>query len=509
MPPAAKPLRWFLQSDALRVSRARAAAIATAAALAALAGCDSEPNGLAQLRARGELKVATVNEPTAYYLGAQGPQGFEYRLARAFADSLGVQLIIEPARDRSSLREMLAEGSADIVAAQLTADDNWKRAGLATATYREVEQLVVQRRGRPPTHNIAGLNGARVVVRAGSPQLQLLRELRGSGAAYLTWTELPREQADPLDWVSTGDADYAVIDRTEFAFARHLYPDVSVAFALPDPRPLQWLVRRSALDLRDAANRFFASALNSGLLLHLIHDADAEAGEFEYQEARRFQDDISVRLPELRAAFERAATANSLDWRLLAAVGYQESHWNDHAASGDGAAGIMMLTAQTAKAVGVADRGNSVQNITGGATYFAQVLQMIPARVAEPDRTWLALAAYNVGFGHLEDARILAQTHGKDPDLWADVSSFLPWLEQERWYSQARRGYARGWEPVRFVEQVRGFLAVLEWYGDTPTESAAWIPSTAGITRAAEQKTPSAVHHTPPAAPPQTRLHGG
>ena len=443
----------------------------------ALAGCDSAPDGLEQLRARGQLRVATVNEPTSYYLGAHGPQGFEYRLAHAFAESLGLQLVIIPVRDRGSLRDLLAEGRVDIAAAQLTADESWKRAGLPTNAYREIPQLVVQRRGFPTAHNIAGLNGARVVAREGSPQLQLLRELRGSGAAYLNWTELPREQADPLDWVNTGDADYAIIDRSEFAFAHHLYPEVSVAFTLPDPRPVQWLVRRSALDLRDAVNRYFAKAHVSGLLDHLAHDADAEAGEFEYQEARRFQDDIATRLPELRAVFAQAAITRSLDWRLLAAVGYQESHWDDHAVSGDGAAGIMMLTASTAKAMGVTDRSNTAQNISGGAAYLAQMLQTIPARIAEPDRTWLALAAYNVGFGHLEDARILAQTQGKNPDSWTDVSQILPWLAQERWYDQARRGYARGWEPVRFVEQVRGYLAVLEWYGDAPLTGLAPAPS--------------------------------
>jgi membrane-bound lytic murein transglycosylase F len=92
---------------------------------------------------------------------------------------------------------------------------------------------------------------------------------------------------------------------------------------------------------------------------------------------------------------------------------------------------------------------------------------MIPERVPEPDRTWLALAAYNVGYGHLEDARILTQSHGKNPDSWADVSQYLPLLADEQWYSQAKRGYARGWEPVKFVEEVRGFLAVLEWFGNT------------------------------------------
>jgi membrane-bound lytic murein transglycosylase F len=435
-------------------------------ACVALTACDSAPRGLEAVVARGELRVATVNEPTSYYLGAHGPQGFEYRLAHAFADSLGVQLVIVPARDRASMRDMLADGRVDIAAAQLTADDYWKRAGLATSTYREIQQLVVQRRGLAPVHNIAGLNGTRIVAREGSPQLELLRGLRGSGATYLTWTELPREQADPLDWVNTGDADYAIIDKSEFSFARHLYPDVSVAFSLPDPRSVQWLVRRSALDLRDEANRFFAKAQESGLLQHLMHDADAEAGDFEYLEARRFQDDIVKRLPELREAFSDAASSQSIDWRVLAAVGYQESHWDNHAVSGDGAAGIMMLTAATAKAVGVTDRTDATQNIGGGAAYLAQMLQTIPARIAEPDRTWLALAAYNVGFGHLEDARILAQSRGKNPDSWADVSQVLPLLAQERWYDLARRGYARGWEPVRFVEQVRGYLAVLEWYGD-------------------------------------------
>ena len=441
--------------------------------LALASGCEMLPDDLSQLQARGELRVGTVNGPTAYYLGSQGPQGYEYRLARAFADSLGVQLAIRPAADRRALRRMLAEGSIDIVAAQLTPDAEWHRAGIETAGYAEIRQLVVQRRGHGATHNIAGLNGARIVVGADSPQLDALRALRASGASYLAWTELPREQADPLDWVSSGDADYAIVDRNEFAFARHLYPDVSVAFELPDSRTARWMVRGSALQLRAACDRFFAAAKVSGLMARLDLAADAEISDFQYQEARRFQDDIADRLPQLRPWFEHAAATNSLDWRLLAAVGYQESHWQEDAKSGDGAMGIMMLTAETARALGVDDRRDTSQNIGGGAAYLAQVLQMIPPRIQEPDRTWLALAAYNVGYGHLEDARILAQSQGRNPDAWSDVSEFLPWLAEPRWYLKAKRGYARGWEPVRFVEQVRGFLSVLEWYADAAHPGAA------------------------------------
>jgi membrane-bound lytic murein transglycosylase F len=130
----------------------------------------------------------------------------------------------------------------------------------------------------------------------------------------------------------------------------------------------------------------------------------------------------------------------------------------------------MMLTAETAEEMGCKDRANAEQSILAGAKYFAEVLEKIPARIKEPDRTWLAVASYNVGYGHLEDARVLTQTRGKDPDSWTDVRDVLPLLGQERWYAQAKRGYARGWEPVQFVDRVQRFLTLLEW---RPTEAIA------------------------------------
>jgi membrane-bound lytic murein transglycosylase F len=75
------------------------------------------------------------------------------------------------------------------------------------------------------------------------------------------------------------------------------------------------------------------------------------------------------------------------------------------------------------------------------------------------------VAAYNVGIGHLEDARILAQSHGRNPDKWEEVRTFLPLLSQERWYTQTKRGYARGWEPVRYVENVQAYLNILQVAG--------------------------------------------
>jgi membrane-bound lytic murein transglycosylase F len=123
----------------------------------------------------------------------------------------------------------------------------------------------------------------------------------------------------------------------------------------------------------------------------------------------------------------------------------------------------MMLTEGTARGLGVIDRLDPRQSIFGGARHFVTMRNQIPRRILEPDRTWFTLAAYNVGFGHLEDARVLTQMHGKDPDIWEDVREHLPLLTQTKWHTQVKRGYARGWEPVRFVDNIRGYMDILDW----------------------------------------------
>jgi membrane-bound lytic murein transglycosylase F len=432
-------------------------------AVALLAGCAQPNSSLDAIRARGQLRVVTVNSPTTYYLGAHGPQGFEYRLASAFAQSLGVPLAVRTVRDAAAMRSALAQGHADLAAAQISPDVDWRDIGLTTIPYQTIPELVVQPRDKPRPHGLDGLRDSRLVVRAGSPQQTLLEYLRIQRVPQLAWNAVPASQADPLDLVNSGAADYAVVDANEFAFAQHLYPEVAVDFSLPNPRQVQWVVPENAVELQQAANRFIEGAQNSGQLAQIESNARNESGDFDYESAHQFQSDIASRLPTLQSMFEEAARSTGLDWRLLAAVGYQESKWQGSASSSDGARGIMMLTSDAASTVGVDDRDNLRQNIIGGARYLAQVIDTIPKRISEPDRTWLALAAYNVGYGHLEDARVLAQMHGKNPDSWNDVRGELPLLAQEKWYNRVKRGYARGWEPAKFVEQVRQYLSVLEW----------------------------------------------
>lgn len=210
-------------------------------------------------------------------------------------------------------------------------------------------------------------------------------------------------------------------------------------------------------------NDYFARLSGDGELAAIVKRYYDRSEDFEYAGDPGFMHLLHSRLPLYKKWFEEAAEQSSQDWRLLAAIGYQESKWNPRAASPSGALGLMQLTSHSAAALKVGNPSDPRENILGGARYFRQVYERIPTHVQEPDRTWFALAAYNIGFGHVEDARVLAQKAGRDPDSWQVVREFLPRLAEEFWYMQTENGFARGLESVRYVDNVRNYRDLLEW----------------------------------------------
>jgi membrane-bound lytic murein transglycosylase F len=164
--------------------------------------------------------------------------------------------------------------------------------------------------------------------------------------------------------------------------------------------------------------------------------------------------------------FKEAQEITGIDWRLIAALGFQESHWDPLATSPTGVRGLMMLTSDTADRMGLGDRLDPRQSILAGATYLQELKESLPPRVAEPDRTWLALAAYNIGLGHLEDARVLTQRRGGNPNLWLDVKKVLPLLARYEYYSTLKRGFCRGGEALVLTENIRNYFDILVRFED-------------------------------------------
>lgn len=416
---------------------------------------------LDELKADGTLTVAVRNNASGYYEGPDGPAGSEYDLARAFADQLGLRLRVVVPDSAAELLAMVEEGRADFGAGVLLEPGLQDRFRLGPA-YQEVTQQVVCRMGQPRPRRPEDLVGAGLVVTAGGPQAHRLAELRAR-LPELSWEERGDVDTEELLYlVWRQEIPCTVANSNEVTLNRRFYPELRVAFDLTEPRPLAWIFPAGEeRRLEQAAEAFFKSLKESGRLRQILDRYYGAARRLDYVETRTFLRHIEERLPRYQELFERAAERYALDWRLLAAISYQESHWNPRARSPTGVRGMMMLTLHTAAQVGVDNRLDPEQSINGGARYFTIVKAKLPERIPEPDRTWMALAAYNIGFGHLEDARKITEMQGGDPDKWVDVATHLPLLSQRKWYTRTRHGYARGREPVRYVGNIRNYYELL------------------------------------------------
>ncbi len=437
-----------------------------------LATCQRVPSTLEQVLALKELRVVTRNSPTAYYLGAEGPEGPEYEMASAFAAELGVALYVYTVPTFAELRRQIASGRAHVAAAGLSTSNAWGRAVMFGPAYQQVRQHLIYTQGGHKPRSLDEINGQDLQVAAGSAQAEALQRMRvgkPERMGDLVWTERRSDALELLAELAEGQIDYTLADSTEFALGRNAHPNIRVAFDLVPGESLAWAFNARDRSLLGSAGKFFERIATDGTRAAIMARYYGQSERFQRVGARNFIRHVGTRLPRYRNWFEEAAAIIGEDWRLLAALGYQESHWDPRAVSYTGVRGLMMLTERTARQMEVEDRDDPYQSIMGGARYYANVRDKIPERIPEPDRTWLALAAYNVGYGHLEDARVLTQAAGRDPDSWQDIREHLPLLAQEQWYSKTRRGYARGWEPVRFVDNIRNYLDILEWLATDST----------------------------------------
>ena len=427
-----------------------------------LAACSPPRTRLDFIVERGELRIATRNGPTTYYLGRDGETGLEYELAKRYAGQLGVKLTVTVARNTSEILDLLRKDKVDIAAAGLSSADITSPQFAFGPGYQWITQQVVYRYGRKKPASLNDIFPDQLHLVDGAINEAALAKLKQEHPSLSFFVHKDRDSTDLLQLLESGDIAYTVVASNHFAFARQVDPEIRSAFTIGDPRPLTWVVNADDdRSLITSVNRYFQSVFESGDMAQLIDRFYGPIESFDYLDSKRFIDRVTKILPKYRPIFEATAATVGMDWRLLAALAYQESHWNAHARSPTGVRGLMMLTLDTAQHMGIKDRLDPQQSVEGGAEYLKSLRDRLPARIREPDRTWLALAAYNVGLGHLEDARILTERDGADPDSWADVRARLPRLSQSKWYKQTKFGYARGYEPVRFVSRIRRYLNVI------------------------------------------------
>lgn len=447
--------------------------------LIVLNACAPQKPALQHIRDAGVLHVMTRNAATTYFTGPHGAEGFEYDLVKAFADHLGVSLKISTEDNLENMLTNLQSNEYDFAAAGLIATAESEKTLRFSTSYQSITQQLVYNRSNPRPKSMNDAVDGMIEVMANSSHAEILNVLKKKHT-NLTWDENKEAgSTELLTLVADNLVDFTVADSNEVILTRRFHPELRVAFNISKPQPLAWAFPKNGDDsLYKEANKFITAYKKSGELAQLIKRHYQHASNYDYAGTNYYLGHVRYRLPRYQEMFEASAELNELDWQLLAAIAYQESHWNPRAVSPTGVRGIMMLTNRTAKELGIEDRTIPAQSIKGGAQYIRKLSEKFSDELNEKDRLWFTLAAYNVGFGHLNDARIITKRRGGDPNKWVDVKESLPLLRNKRWYKTTRYGYARGNEPVKYVENIRSYYDILHWHlakENRQTEKVAYV----------------------------------
>ena len=382
---------------------------------------------------------------------------FELQLANLFARQLQVPLRVLP-MSSDKIATALMDNQAHIAAAGLRGNESGVlRFG---PSYQTVgEQLVCS----DPPRRIKDLPSKTIVVVAGSAQEEALREAQRT-QPQLHWEARPNTTVSKLlAEVAEARLQCTVANEEQLALARNYYPSLEAAFDIAAPSKLAWALAEDAkAELQGEIQKFFTLIKQDGTLRRLLERYYGHNERLEPIDSVTFITRVRTELPRLRQLFEEAGQVTGIEWELLAALGYRESHWDPHATSFTNVRGLMMLTEETADRMGVTDRLDARQSIMAGARYLQLLKEQLPLRIPDEERTWLALAAYNQGLGHLEDARILTVRAGLNADSWADVKKMMPLLAQPQYFEQTKHGYARGGEAVVLVETVHLYYDMLK-----------------------------------------------
>ncbi len=415
---------------------------------------------LAEIKRKGVLRVITRNSSTSYFLHRGAEAGFNYELAKLLADEIGVRLEMVVPRAPRDMVPWLLQGRGDIIIGGMPIDAPRARRVHMTRPYLQTVHVVVTRKGRVPAiTKVEDLATATLVAHPSSSAIKRLRQLSQDSGVRLT-VKASREtlhSEDILDDVAAGTADAAVVQKRVAVTELMHRDDLQIALELPTG------IVESAFGVHPdnealwaAADDFLRRQYRStvfNLLYWRYHKKTERAAQAREDELLAGKGGFT----EWDEHFKAASLEHGLDWRLLIAQAFQESRLDPKTVSPYGAQGLLQIMPATAKELGVGDPFDPVESIKGGARYMGKLIRRFDEPgVALKDRIRLALAAYNVGPAHVDDARKLAAENGLDENRWfGNVEKALLLLSKPRYFKKARYGYCRGEEPVKYVSQIQ------------------------------------------------------
>ncbi|MBW1751689.1 MAG: membrane-bound lytic murein transglycosylase MltF [Deltaproteobacteria bacterium] len=423
----------------------------------------SEKNALERIKETGAITVLTRNNAHSYYIYRDTPMGFEYDLAKAFAEYMGVQLkIVTPRWD--GLIKSLNSGKGDFIAASMTITPSRENLVDFSVSYLDIQQHVIVHKSNYQVKKIDDLAGKTVHVRQGTSYEERLRELKKQGLDLNIKLHDDTPTEELISMVAEREIDITIADSNVALLNRRYYPDVRMLFAISEPQPIGWAVKKGEKALLDQINRFFEKMKQERRLARIYKKYYSAVEVFDYVDLKKYHHRLQTRLPKYEGIIKQVSKAHGFDWRFITAVIYQESHFDPRARSSTGVRGLMQLTLTTAKEMGIQNRLDPAQSISGGVKYLKKLYDRYE-NIPGFDRLLFTLASYNVGHGHVLDARKIARKKSLDPQRWSSLEQTLPLLRHRKYYKKTTYGYCRGTEPVRFVHRVLTYYDILKREG--------------------------------------------
>ena len=420
-----------------------------------------------QIQKRGTIRMITANNATSYYTYRDSPMGFEYELAKAFADHLGVVLeVIVPEWD--TMFELLDSGQGDFIAAGITRTEPREINVLFSDPYMSVQQKFIHHKLKFGIKNIEQLAGRTIHVRRGTSYQERLEELKSSGIDLNIQLLDDVATGEIIRMISEKEIKFTIADSNIALLNRRYYPDIKIGLPIQEEEYLGWAVKKTNKVLRSRINAFLEMAEETGILGKIYEKYYGNVEIFDYFDLKKFHERIKTRLPKYKKIIKTESEKYGFDWRLIAAMTYQESHFDARAKSQTGVRGLMQVTRATAKQMGIENRLDPKQSVKAGVKFFNLMHKRFDDIPDPQQKNRFALAAYNVGYGHVKDAQAIARQQGLDANKWASLKKTLPLLSQRKYYKETRHGYARGQEPVQYVERILTYYDILRQKKNKP-----------------------------------------
>lgn len=425
---------------------------------------------LDSIRKRGRLIAVTDFNSTNYFIYKGEPMGFHYELLKSFSDHIGIDLEIVSENDLNGAFDMLKSGKADLLAIGLTVNSSRKKDIAFTEAIDETRQVLIQRKPRnwrsltidalnkKLIRNQRDLSQKTIYVQAGSAHVEQLRILASETGDSINVVEVPYETENLIKHVAAGEIDYTICDENVALVNATYFPDIDVSTPISFPQSIAWGVRKNnSDDLLNELNRWIDSYKQTGsyALLYAKYFRNARSSKIVSSDYYSLK---TGKISQYDKMIKRYSVSIDWDWRLLASLICQESHFKADVESGAGAYGLMQIMPDTGERFGIDITASPENNMRAGIRYINKLHAIFDPKIPdEKERINFILAAYNAGPGHVLDAMKLAEKNGMDPTKWeGNVAVWLLKKSEPKYFNDAvvKNGYFRGTESVAFVSEI-------------------------------------------------------